>query len=122
MPNHHDSGTDYGNDYPNQRVSQNGFSARDLDACLGFHKTGVQYKGLGNMSWSSGFELHLCYEPVPLPGKVFNETRVLGRIIQRLAQAVHGLFQALLVIDKGIRRPEMIHQGIASHKLPPVLD
>lgn len=57
-----------------------------------------------------------------MAGESFNETRGLSRIVQHLPQALHRRIDAMLKIDEGVGRPELLPQFLTPHNPPGMFD
>ena len=69
-------------------------------------KFGTRVQGVGSISKV----FHGAYKAIAALGKGLDEPQILGRIAQGLAQAPDGVIQAVVKVDKRIRRPDFLLQ------------
>ncbi len=69
-----------------------------------------------------GHQRYRINEPVSAPRQRLDETRIIGGIVQRLADFVDGLVEPVLEIHKRVRGPQRLLQFLARHDLARTLE
>ena len=60
-------------------------------------------------------------EAIAVTGKRLDEARFVGRILQRIAQPLHRVVQALLEVNESVCRPDLLLQFVAGNDLARML-
>ena len=74
----------------------------------------VSSRGLFDYNTAIRFRLHLRNEPVSPPRQCFDVARVLGIVVEHLAQLLDVGIQAVFEVNDGVIRPEVFAEFLAS--------
>src|SRR5580700_3758488 len=61
-------------------------------------------------------------EPIPAPRESLHKPRIVGRVVERLAEPLDGCVQAMFKIHKGVCRPELAVKLFARNQLAGALE